>query len=582
LNEPKESVVFVPAMKRSWNFVVLFLSAALLILSASPRLRADDAADKAQDIAQMKKVWEALMAFKKAKGALPDKLSELVPEFLPDPKVLVSPKDDGNEQNGPLTTKDQKHPSSYGYEWGSQPFRQLSFKQVKTAQLEEFGPVIPLLRCFLHDKALNISHAGDFYETEINWEISPAVNELIAKRGLGPGCSEGRFAEVVATDKAGKPLRDIRVTVTGRYVQGIWLPDRTVATDGEGKVRVPFGPDPKMVGKLSFEGDGYFALSRMSGEEGFEDKVAVTMTMARRASGVIRNSAGEPVAGAQVAVSKVAEEKEPAAIGGAVPGQARALEIAGLAVAGRRPDLNQIASLETDQDGKWKLNSLPDAGDVKFEVTVSHPDYRVEKRVIGDAPFSVEALFAGKGDITMRPAIPIRGQLRDANGAPIPQATIFFRSPPDPSQKKAMPQMPEVKTDENGGFEFRARVAGDSQIFALAKNRPPLQHKFVLTDDQAPLALTPPAGRKLTGQVVDTSRKPVPGVPILFTGWLALTLSENPVIATTDADGRWTWENAPPDPVRGTAILPSGRLWYWQEQGNKPVEIKIPLIEREE
>jgi hypothetical protein len=71
-------------------------------------------------------------------------------------------------------------------------------------------------------------------------------------------------------------------------------------------------------------------------------------------------------------------------------------------------------------------------------------------------------------------------------------------------------------------------------------------------------------------------------VPILFTGWLTLTLSENPVIATTDNDGRWTWENAPPDPVRGTAILPSGRLWYWQEQGNKPVEIKIPLTEREE
>jgi hypothetical protein len=579
LNEPKESVVFVPAMKRSWNFVVVFLSAALLIFSASSRLRADDAADKAQDIAQMKKVWEALMAFKKTKGALPDKLSELVPEFLPDPKVLVSPKDDGNEQNGPLTTKDQKHPSSYGYEWGSQGFGALSFKEVKTCQLEEYGPVVPLLRCFLHGKVLNISHAGDAYETETFWETSPALKELIAKRGLGPGCSKGRFLEVLVTDPTGKPLEGIRVTAAARVVENVPLPDRTMTTNAEGKVRMPFGLDPSMRGILSFSGDKHFAMPLLSGDAGFEEKVAVKMALARRASGVIRNAKGEPVAGTQIRFSKV-EAKQPGAVAPGVVEAIPGLDF-GPAV-GRRENANYIRRLESEANGSWKLDSLPETDEMKIEVVVSHPDYRVETWILGEGPFSLEAIFAGKGDITLREPISIRGHLRDAEGRPIPQATIFFRSPPDPLQKKPLLQMPEVKTDEAGGFAFRSRMAGESQVVALVKNRPPLQHKFVLTDDQAPLALTPPAGRKLTGQIVDTSRKPVAGVPILFTGWLTLTLSENPVIATTDAEGRWTWENAPPDLVRGTAILPSGRLWYWQEQPNKPVEIKIPLIEREE
>jgi hypothetical protein len=498
-----------------------------------------------------------------------------VPEFLPDPKVLVSPKDDGNEQNGPLTTKDQKHPSSYGYEWGSQPFNALTFKEVKGCQLEEYGPAVPLLRCFLHGKVLNVSHAGDEYETEIYWETSPALKELIAKRGLGPGSSKGKFLEVLTTDVAGKPLEGIRVTAAARQVQNLPLPDRTLTTNADGIVRMPFGIDPVMRGILSFSGEKHFAMPLASVEEGFPEKVVIKMALARRASGVIRNSQREPVRGALIRIAKV----EPKPLAPVAPNLA---VIRGLELLGRRDDSNLIRLLESEADGSWKLDSLPEAGDTKIEVTVSHPNYRVETRVIGEAPFSAEALFAGKGDISMRPFLQVCGQLCDGNGAPVPGATIFFQAPPDALQKKQVLQMPEVKTDENGRFEFRARTTGESQFYALAKNRPPLRHKFVLTDDPAPLAFTLLPGRKLTGQIVDTSRKPVEGVPVLFVGWVGTGLPENPVIATTDADGRWTWENAPPDPVRGTAILPSGRLWYWQEQPNKPVEIKIPLIEREE
>src|SRR5678815_2983209 len=123
----------------------------LAIMLFAGALRADDAEDRAQDIAQMKKVWEALMSYKKEHGKLPDRLGELVPDFLRNPKDLVSPRDDGEKENGPLTRKEEKYPSSYGYEWGPQPFRGLTFTDIKTCQVEEYGPVVPLLRCFLYE-----------------------------------------------------------------------------------------------------------------------------------------------------------------------------------------------------------------------------------------------------------------------------------------------------------------------------------------------------------------------------------------------------------------------------------------------
>ena len=329
-------------MNRSPKFVLPFLAVFSLVFPLTAR--ADDAADRATDIAQMKRVWQALMDYKKAKGALPDKLSDLVPDFLSDPKVLVSPKDDGDNQNGPLTLKEDKHPSSYGYEWGSQKFRTLTFKEVKTCQVEEYGPVVPLLRCFLHGKALNISHDGEFYETDVNWEISPAVKEIIAKRGLGPGCSTGRFVEVTVVDEKRKPLQGIQVTVSGRFVEGIWLPDRTITTNAEGTVRVPFGPTPVSEGVFSFAGEGYFAAPLTSPEAGFDEKVLIMMTGARRAGGIVRDARGKPIPGARVRISKV-KEGEKADPRANLPVQIQ-VEIIGIG-GDARSNSNEIALLDS-------------------------------------------------------------------------------------------------------------------------------------------------------------------------------------------------------------------------------------------
>src|SRR5688500_14968743 len=69
------------------------LPCAWLVIALLARaLRADEATDRAQDIAQMKRVWEALMAYQKENGKLPDRLGALVPKHLANPKDLLSPR----------------------------------------------------------------------------------------------------------------------------------------------------------------------------------------------------------------------------------------------------------------------------------------------------------------------------------------------------------------------------------------------------------------------------------------------------------------------------------------------------------
>jgi hypothetical protein len=55
-------------------------------------------------------------------------------------------------------------------------------REWKTRQLAEFGPVVPILRCFLHDPVLNVSSDGEFFESGAYWETDPNTIQLRKKR----------------------------------------------------------------------------------------------------------------------------------------------------------------------------------------------------------------------------------------------------------------------------------------------------------------------------------------------------------------------------------------------------------------
>ena len=65
-------------------------------------------------------------------------------------------------------------------------------REWKTRQLAEFGPVVPILRCFLHDPVLNVSSDGEFFESGAYWETDPNTIQLRKKRMTTESKTEGK------------------------------------------------------------------------------------------------------------------------------------------------------------------------------------------------------------------------------------------------------------------------------------------------------------------------------------------------------------------------------------------------------
>lgn len=548
---------------RSLPFVLL----AIMLFAGT--LRADDAEERAQDIAQMKRVWEALMSYKKEHGKLPDRLGDLVPNFLRNPKDLVSPRDDGEKENGPLTRKEEKHPSSYGYEWGPQPFRQLTFTEIKACQVEEYGPVVPLLRCFLYQPVLNISHAGDFYETETNWEIDPAVTKIIEKRGLGPGVSKGLFMDLTTTDRAGAPVAGVKVTVKNRFVEGIWLPDRTITTGEDGHARIPFGPVQTMLGTLEFQKPRLFAFQQIGMPDGFQPRMKVVMNPARSLSGVIVDSEGKPLAGAAILIKR-AEAKDAQDNPDWWSGPWRPT----------MPDADHIAFVKSNENGKWSVDSVPDDPNLRIKMAISHEGSTVKTTLLDHTALERGGYFSGTAKTPLSEPFHARGKLTNPDGSAAAGTPMFLYQSIDPIATSVRITPIEVISGPEGQFEFRPRVPGEMQIAVVPKGAAPLLHTVSGSPSMPPVNLRLAGGRVISGKVVDSRGKPVAGIQILFVGWLGtVQVPLNPVIATSDENGNWQWDHGAEGQIWGNAISPSGELIEWRDAGNVPITITIPPSE---
>ncbi len=127
-------------------------------------------------------LFEALEAHHDRYQRHPNWLSDLIPEFIANPKILICPKAKTLGLRGPkakiiLHTVYSDPKTSYSYEicagylesdiWEGRP---ITYAEYKSEQIKLVGNVVPIIRCPHHDKHLNLSHAGVIYESDLYWE----------------------------------------------------------------------------------------------------------------------------------------------------------------------------------------------------------------------------------------------------------------------------------------------------------------------------------------------------------------------------------------------------------------------------
>jgi len=125
--------------------------------------------------ANMRKIYAAIKKYEKDKGTIPIWLSDLVPDYMSKDMLLCphKPEVTGRKRHDP------RFPCSYGYEFrmDRRPAKAgmglaggVILRDWKIEQVELFGDVVALVRCYSHGRTINLSMSGKIYLSSITWE----------------------------------------------------------------------------------------------------------------------------------------------------------------------------------------------------------------------------------------------------------------------------------------------------------------------------------------------------------------------------------------------------------------------------
>ena len=130
----------------------------------------------------LEKIQVAIEAYRKDNHDVPNWLSDLVPKYLADTNVLICPVTIRTGLQSAFGVLDPKIHSSYLYEFtptdipevvkGAWPGPKMTMREWKQQQMKLAGSEVPLVRCLLHEPALNLSVGGKVYESPVYWELN--------------------------------------------------------------------------------------------------------------------------------------------------------------------------------------------------------------------------------------------------------------------------------------------------------------------------------------------------------------------------------------------------------------------------
>jgi uncharacterized GH25 family protein len=462
------------------------LFTAFVLLIFSPHVRAQDSQAAAgqslddQELAidkqHLRKIYDAIQAYKKKNGDLPSWLSDLFPEFLSDPNVLMSPVELRTGQSQLWGYPDPKMRTSYTYEFSQatantrdEQGKELTLKEKKMIQMQEYGPVIPLLRCHLHSRVLNMSYSGDIYQTALFWESDASTRELMAKLGPGPGPKDAKRMRVTVLDAdTGKPLKEADIETSKMIAMSLPLPPRESKTDANGQCEINLVSKNQETLALRVGRAGYVtSLTEWSKGE-MPGEWTVKLQKGAPIGGVVRDPGGKPIRGVSVSVTTIQRNQS---------GDFTELE---------------ADAVTTDASGKWTTESLP-TGFKSLTLNLSHADFRpamynmAASESVAPGEVSKADLVGLEAVLVMKPGITIGGVVADAAGKPLAGAQVFFQ------QSVEEPKERLTSTDAAGRFTFRIMEVGQGTISVTAQGFASQSSPVSFDDDMKPVdfKLTP-------------------------------------------------------------------------------------------
>jgi len=261
-------------------------------------------------------------------------------------------------------------------------------------------------------------------------------------------------------------------------------------------------------------------------------------------TGIVRDTDGQPVAGAIVSSKPLCEEAS-----------------------------------RTDEQGRFKVAWRP-SSNIRVVVVLARD---TEHNLAGLAEVKDQTQSL---DVTLSPAFVVCGRITNPDGKAIPAATVSLQA--------SMPgwgtdAAPAVFTDANGFYEARTVPAPTEnfryRLEVSAQGFGPFQHRelpFGTAQDRqvevSPIVLMP-ADKSISGVIVDANGTPVAGVPIFITGPRGSNTEGQPRHqSSSDEYGRFAVDGVCAGPLRiqaGFGSRPGGAGSLDAEGGDLDVEVVL-------
>ncbi len=387
---------------------------------------------------------------------------------------------------------------------------------------------------------------------------TPSAPPAAAERESDP---ENRNLEIRVVDRQTRaPIEGVEVTVE----------TDTGARDG-------FGGDPQLLARPMTKQDGFCRIE-------FPRVLPKRIYVAARKHGyAIRNYAPlEETGGRALPRTHEMKLERGITIGGFVkrrdgrPINGATVIIMSRAGADASPDYSYVPFEEvtTDVEGRWTYNAMPTGWNFVY-LRVLHPDF-VPTDMQRNRPRPSDLEFkARKSQTILDEGISVSGRVLDDQGRPLAGATVGLGA----DRQIMNREYPKVATDAEGRFKFGHIPPGTQTMTAQAPGRAPELADVVLEAGMKHVEFRLGPGQTLRGRVVDRDGKPLEGVTVQAMNWKAhMSLDWK---TKTDAEGRFTWDSAPSEPVLLTLTKPGyimlGQREFRAGKGETQVTMYPPL-----
>jgi hypothetical protein len=371
---------------------------------------------------------------------------------------------------------------------------------------------------------------------------------------LAAGITRAQQEPAVNRDADFPPLKvialDVVDPVTNKPVAGVKIAgrvsnqQRTWETGEDGHVKLDVDGGARSL-TLSATKDGFvpttvtWASPRPG--EGIPGEFLLKLERGTTIGGTVTDQAGKPIAGADVVLS--IQRK-----GDRSPGRFAAEGILGGGVGEatgggggtERAALYDVGA-RTGPDGRWRFDQAP-ARVESLRVRLVHPDFLSDEAYGVRTPPPEEKLRDQSSVMVMTPGVTLAGRVVDPQGRPVEGAMVSL------GVTQFRVKLPSGTSGADGRFALaHCRPGQRANLIVKAGGWAPALAQVQSDKDVTDLEVKLEAARPMRIRVVDSKGQPVTGAVVSSGAWRGV--NDLGWRATTGADGRVVWNEAPSDGV---------------------------------